>query len=78
MNGSSTNAMSVCNGVGIQAGDTINKVYSACGTPGMISDSFVNQIVPSNARPEIWIYQLDRYHQPMSLTFVNGKLQSIK
>ena len=78
MNGSSTNASTICNGSSLQAGDDVSKVYTACGTPGMVNNTFINQIVPSNNRPEIWSYQIDRYHPPMSLTFLNGKLQSIK
>jgi len=78
INGSSTNAMNLCNGISIQEGDSINKVYSACGTPTMVNDSYVNKIIPSETNPELWIYQLNQYQTPMSLTFVDGKLKSIK
>lgn len=77
INGSSTNAMSVCGGTGVQVGDSVNKVYNACGSPSMVNTSYINQQVPSNTRPEVWIYQVDKFQSPVSLTFVNGKLQGI-
>jgi hypothetical protein len=77
INGSSTNAMSLCGGTPVQVGDNVNKVYMACGSPGMVNNTFINQSVPSNTKPEVWIYQVDQYQSPISLTFVNGKLQSI-
>ncbi len=77
MNGSSTNAMSICSGVSIEAGDPVSKVYNACGSPWAINNTYNNQLVQSTTKPEVWIYQIDRYHPPMSLTFVDGKLQSI-
>jgi len=77
INGSSTNAMSICGGVSVEVGADESQVYSACGNPDMVNDTFVNQAVPSNTKPQIWIYQVDKYQAPMSLTFVNGKLQSI-
>ncbi len=77
LNGSSTNAMSVCGGVSLEVGSDENEVYSACGNPGMVNNTYVNQIVPSNHKPQLWIYQVDQYQAPYTLTFVNGKLQSI-
>ena len=77
INGSSTNAASVCHGIDIQSGDRVNKVYSACGSPAMVNNTFIMQVVPSNTKPEVWIYQHNQYQSPISLTFVNGKLQSI-
>ncbi len=76
--GSGTNATSLCQGVNIQVGDDANKVYSACGTPSMVNNSFINQPIPSNTKPQVWIYQFDKFQSPVSLTFVNGKLQSIE
>lgn len=78
VNGSSTNAMNLCNGISIQEDDPIDKVYSACGSPTMVNESYVNKIIPSKNNPEVWIYQLNQYETPMSLTFVDGKLKSIK
>lgn len=77
INGSGTNAMSVCGGTNVQIGDNANKVTMACGSPSMVNNSFINQTVPSNTRPELWVYQVNQYQSPSSLTFVNGKLQSI-
>ena len=77
INGSNTNAASICNGISLQAGDKVNKVYSACGNPSMVNNTYIDQMVPSNTKPEVWIYQLNQYQSPISLTFVNGKLQSI-
>ena len=77
INGSSTNAMSLCGGMSVQVGDDANKVYSACGSPSMVNNTYINQPIQSNSKPEVWIYQIDQYQSPLSLTFVNGKLQSI-
>ncbi|AHE66422.1 DUF2845 domain-containing protein [Legionella oakridgensis] len=78
INGSSTNAMSLCGGTNIQIGDDENSVYSACGNPAMVNNTYINQPIPASANPEVWVYQVDQYQQPMSLTFVNGTLQSIQ
>lgn len=77
INGASTNAASICQGISIQNGDPINKVYSACGTPSMVNNTFINQLIPPDSKPAVWIYQLNQYQSPISLTFVDGKLQSI-
>ena len=77
INGQSTNAVSICHGVSIEGGDDINKVYSACGSPSMVNNTYINQTLPPSTNPEVWIYQLNQYQAPISLTFVNGKLQSI-
>ena len=77
LNSGKTNAMSVCGGVSVQVGADEDAVYSACGNPNMVNTTFINQVVRSNQKPQVWIYQVDRYHSPMSLTFVDGKLQSI-
>lgn len=77
LNGSQSNAMSICNGVGIQIGDDEAKVYNACGSGGMVNYTYIDEAIPSQQKPEIWIYQFDPYQPPHSLTFVNGNLQSI-
>jgi len=77
VNGSNTNAMSMCQGVSINSGDDVNKVYSACGTPSMVNNTYINQSLPPNSKSEVWIYQVNQYQAPFSLTFINGKLQSI-
>lgn len=71
------NAASICGGGSLNVGDDVNRVYSACGSPTMTNTSYINQVIPSSSKPEVWIYQVDKFHSPFSLTFVNGKLQSI-
>lgn len=77
INGSDNNAFSICRGVSIEIGDDVNKVYGACGSPSIVNNTFINKPVISNQKPEVWIYQPGQYQSPISLTFVNGKLQSI-
>ncbi len=77
INGSSANAVSLCGGMSVQVGDDANKIYSACGSPTMVNNTYINQPIQSNTKPEVWIYQMSPYQPPLSLTFVNGKLQSI-
>lgn len=77
VNGSSENAFSFCNGTSIQIGDPVASVYNSCGNPSMTNSTFVYQPIESNEAPEIWIYQATQYQAPISLTFVNGNLQSI-
>lgn len=77
LNSSDTNAFSICNGVSLKVGDPVGSVYGACGTPTVVNKTYINVPVPSKTKPEIWIYQVDQYQSPISLTFVDGKLQSI-
>lgn len=77
INGSDNNAFSICGGLSIQIGDPVGKVYGSCGSPSIVNNTYVNQIVPSTEKPKIWIYQPGQYQPPVTLTFINGKLQSI-
>ncbi len=77
INGSGTNAFSICGGRSIEVGDPASKVYSSCGSPTVVNNSFINQPIQSNKKPQIWIYQPGEFQSPVTLTFVNGKLQSI-
>lgn len=77
LNGANTNAMSICGGTSIQVGDNVNQVYNACGNPSAVNNTFSKQFIQSNNKPEVWIYQVNPYQPPISLTFLNGKLQSI-
>ncbi|PJD96919.1 MAG: hypothetical protein CK426_02265 [Legionella sp.] len=77
LNGSSNNAFSICNGVNIQIGDPVGKVYGACGTPSVTNNTFTNIPVPLTQKPIIWTYQPSPYQSTVTLTFVNGQLQSI-
>lgn len=77
INGSSGNASSICNGVSIQINDPVGKVYGACGSPSVVNNTFVEQVIPTAQPPQIWLYQPGEFQPPVSLTFANGKLQSI-
>ena len=78
LNGSESNAFSICGGASIQIGDPVGKVLSTCGNPSQTNQTYINQPMEGNPRPEIWIYQLDPYQNTMlRLTFINGRLQSI-
>lgn len=77
INGSGTNAFSICGGASIQVGDPASKVYGACGNPSVVNNTYINQPIQSNQKPEIWIYQPGEFQTPITLTFLNGKLQSI-
>ncbi|MCP0914107.1 MULTISPECIES: DUF2845 domain-containing protein [Legionella] len=77
LNGSDTNAMTVCDGINVNVGDNESAVYNACGSPDMVNNTFINQPIPSNEPPHVWVYQVDQFQQPFTLTFVNGQLQSI-
>lgn len=76
INGSTSNATSLC-GSSISNGDDINKVYNLCGSPSSINETYLNQAIPSNTKPEIWTYQIDKFQPTIRLTFVNGRLESI-
>jgi len=78
INGSGTNAMSICGGTSVQIGDDVNKVYSACGSPSLVNETYINQPISKRQNPEVWIYQPDQYQPTIHLTFISGKLQSIE
>lgn len=77
INGSDSNAFSICRGASIQVGDPVGKVYSACGNPTIVNTTFTKIPVQSDKKPVIWTYRANQYQAPVSLTFVNGQLQSI-
>lgn len=77
INSSDSNAASVCNGNSIQVGDPIEKVYYSCGSPSLTNNTYINEVVPTADKPKVWIYQPGEYQPQVTLTFVNGKLQSI-
>ncbi len=77
INGSDSNAFSLCRGTNIQIGDQVGKVYGACGSPSVVNNTFINQVVPTAQKPQIWIYQPGQFQSTVSLTFVDGKLKSI-
>ncbi len=54
INGSDTNAASICNDSSFQIGDDVSQVYNACGSPDMVNNTYVLQAIPSTSKPEIW------------------------
>lgn len=77
INGSGTNALSLCQGGSVQVGDTLNAVYNACGAPSQINNTYINKPVPGKEKPQVWIYTIDQYQPSVTFSFVNGILQSI-
>ncbi len=77
LNGSSTNAFTVCDNNSVQIGDSVSKLYNACGQPSLVNNSYIEQAVQSATKPQVWVYQFNDYQPAISLTFVDGKLQSI-
>lgn len=77
LNGEGTNAFSICDANMIQIGDPVNKVYSYCGNPSLVNNTFIKKPVQSEHQPQIWVYQADEYSPSFTLTFVDGKLLAI-
>lgn len=77
MNNSSTNAITVCGGNPVTVGSNEVAIYNACGNPSMINYTWVERVIPSNKKPEVWIYRMDQYQPEVRLTFVEGILQII-
>lgn len=77
LNDSDSNAMSICGGSSIQIGDLAEKVYNSCGSPSIINNTYINQVIRSAEKPKIWIYNPGQYQPSITLTFVDGRLQSI-
>ncbi|MGL5741062.1 MAG: DUF2845 domain-containing protein [Legionella sp.] len=78
LNGSDSNAVSICSGANIQPGDPVQKVYYSCGSPTLTNNTFINEVVHGAGKPQIWIYQPGQYQPAVTMTFVDGKLQSIQ
>ena len=76
VNGSSTNALSLCDNANVQVDSSVEDVYDACGVPTIVNETFITKVVPQSDHPEVWTYQT-QYMPDMSLTFVKGTLQSI-
>lgn len=77
VNSSDSNQATVCNGVTIRQGDSVARVYSACGSPSIQNNSFINQVVTTTTKPQIWIYQLNEFQPQVTFTFADGRLYSI-
>jgi len=78
INGVNSNALSMCKQGSIQIGDSTSAVYNACGAPDNINQTYINRSVPSQQKPQVWIYESQNYQQGFTLTFINGILQSIQ
>lgn len=78
IDGGSVNAFSICGNNNIQIGDDASAVAGACGTPSIVNKTFIMKPIPSNKAPMVWIYKQADYLPTMTLTFVDGKLQSIQ
>lgn len=78
VNGSGSNSFSICKGQNIEEGDTLQKVLYSCGSPSVINNTFIKEVVPTPEKPKVWTYQPGQYQSPITLTFVNGRLQSIE
>lgn len=78
LNGAQNNAISVCGGVNISVGDPVGKVSSACGSPSVTNNTYMNIPIQSKEKPKVWVYQMGQYQTPMTLTFVNGRLITIE
>lgn len=78
VNGTNTNSASFCEGNSVQVGDEQAKVYSSCGAPSVINNTYINQAVQTLTKPQVWLYKPGQYQPAFTLTFVDGKLQSIQ
>lgn len=77
LNSSDSNAVSICSGNSVQIGDPVEKVYYSCGSPSLTNNTYINEIVPTAQKPQVWIYQFDQFQPSVTLTFVDGRLKSI-
>lgn len=78
INSSNNNAANLCNGYHIQIGDPVGRVYSQCGSPSIINTTYMKEFVPVQGKPKVWVYRLNEFQPAVTLTFVNGHLQSIE
>jgi hypothetical protein len=78
LNSSNSNAISLCDGVQIEVGDSADKVFGACGNPDQVNETFIEKPIPSQSPPMIWTYQFSPYQPPVNMTFVDGILQTIQ
>lgn len=78
LNNASTNGFSICGGPMIKIGDPGSRVYASCGTPSLVNQTYINVPIPTTMKPQVWVYQQGDFQQPITLTFIEGKLQSIQ
>lgn len=77
LNQEPTNGISACAGGSFQIGSDTNDVITACGSPDIVNNSYIEQPVPKDLLPENWTYNIP-YQPPVTLTFVKGVLQSMQ
>ncbi|WP_367605933.1 DUF2845 domain-containing protein [Legionella sp. W05-934-2] len=77
MDGGSVNANSICDGGSFSVGDPVSMVYTACGNPSNMNNTFIRKPLPGIKKPETWIYQFGQYQPPLQLKFQGGKLIEI-
>ena len=77
INGTDSNAFSICGGVNISSGDPLSKVLGACGSPTITNNTYINVPVQGKSKPQIWIYQAGQYQPPVTLIILDGHLISI-
>lgn len=77
LNGDATNSLSTCGSVSINPGDPASKVYGSCGNPSFVNNTFIEIPIDSATNPQVWTFQAGQFQPVITLTIVDGKLQSI-
>lgn len=77
INGSDTRAFDLCNETSIQVGDPSSLVFNNCDTPNITNHTYILKPHPLKQKPIAWFYNFGDYQPSATLTFVDGKLQSI-
>jgi hypothetical protein len=77
-NGESTNASSVCDNRSFAVGDLADTVFTACGNPSHVNQTFVNRRIQSKSKPVTWVYSSDPYQPTFRLIFLDGRLRAMQ
>ena len=77
-NGAEANASSVCGDQSFAVGDLADTVFSACGSPSITNQTYINRTIPGKARPVVWTYSTDPYQPTFKLIFLDGTLRAIE
>jgi hypothetical protein len=78
LNGSGTNASSICGNRSFAVGDLADTVFSACGSPSLTNQTFINRSVRGKSKPITWTYSADQYQPTFQLIFMDGQLEAIQ
>lgn len=78
LNGENINASSVCDNRSFAVGDVADMVFTACGNPSHVNNTFVNRKIDSKNKPVTWIYNADPYQPTFRLIFLDGTLRAIE